>query len=502
MSPADSIRHDEVVTSLDAFSTAFRARAAADAAQLRALAVAYEIGLERAIAELAPNPDKRKSVLFDDEDQQRVLSWHLNSIVGEFAIATNDTDQSLRNRAGDANLLVTAFPSWLDALEAGRIDLRHVQAVLKSGRQLPDQHQAEYGAVVLEFAATHTPRETMIFAEEAAATIAATAFEEAHAQARTNRGVTVRHDGLGMATLTAYIPSEQATPAVELLELGARELQALDSKAAAEHAAAVEHARKHGLPEPAPFLPDTRSIGQIRADLFMETLLCAAPGESRVKTTLNITIPALTLLNNTRATAPQTTPDTHSNDNVAETTADSGAAATTGAAGAFDTSNTGVEVDGWRAEGFSPALLNGIHPISIAQACQLAANAPFLQRILTDPITGQVIAVDKYEMTLDMRRFIQARDRTCRFPGCIRPAERCDADHTHPYSEDGPTDIENLAHLCRGHHVQKHHKPWTVTNLGGGVLEWRSPLGQVTTTRPRPYGPVFVPTGQYGPPPF
>ncbi|KAB1641924.1 HNH endonuclease signature motif containing protein [Gulosibacter chungangensis] len=472
--PADTIRHEEITSSLATFTDAYRARAAADASQLRALANAYEIALERAIAELTPTTGKKQEVRFDDEDQQRVFSWHLTSIIGEYAIATNDTDQALRGRAGDANLLTTAFPAWLDALEAGRIDLRHIQGLLKHGRQLPNEHQPEYGAVVLEFALANTPRQTSHFAEEAAATIAATAFEETHANARAARNVSVRHDGLGMAALTAYIPSELATPAVELLERGARELRELDNKAAKEHARAVAHAREHGLPEPVPFQPDTRTMAQLRTDLLIETLLCAAPGESRVTTTVSVTVPALSLLDAERA-AEQA---------IANGTVNSAAGA------------------GWRADGHGPALLNGMVPMSIEQARQFASDSSFLQRILIHPITGQVTAVDKYEMCLGMRRFLEIRDRTCRFPGCIRPAERCDADHTHPYSEHGLTDVENLAHLCRGHHVQKHHKPWTVTNLGGGVLEWRTPQGQVATTRPRPYGPVFVPTWEYGPPPF
>lgn len=518
-SPADFLRQDDIADNLAVFADAFQARAAADAAQLRALAVAYDVALDRAIAEVTARAGKNQKVPFDNDDDQRVLSWQLTSILGDYAIATNDTDQSLRYRAVDARLLVTKFPDWLTALEAGQIDLRHVHSLLKHGRQLPDEHTAEYGAVVLDFALTHTPGQTVTFAEEAAATIAATDFEEAHQQARDNRNVSARHDGFGMAKIMAYVPSELATPAVDLLERGARELRQLDTQAAAAHAKAVREARRQGLPEPAPFHPDTRTSGQMRADLFMETLLCAAPGDSRVKTVVNVTVPVFSLLDAERAaegisldtaSAMGNSGVTGSARKVGETRearevgeASEAGAATSAAASAGAASAAGTESAPWyRADGHGPALLDGTHPMSIEQARQFASDTSFLQRILIHPITGQVIAVDQYEMTLDMRRFLQVRDRTCRFPGCVQPAQRCDADHTHPYSEKGPTDVDNLAHLCRGHHVQKHHKPWTVTNLGGGVLEWRTPLGQVATTRPRPYGPMFLPVGEYGPPPF
>ncbi|KAB1641663.1 HNH endonuclease signature motif containing protein [Gulosibacter chungangensis] len=481
---ADEVRHDEVLASVTRFNDAFRARAAADAAQIRALAVAYDIALERALMSIAggsTTPRKIRDIRFDTESEQRVFSWHLTSIVGEFAISTNESDATLRNRAGDARLLTTKLPDWLTALEQGKVDLRHVNTMLRHGRQLSEEHVAEYGAVTLEFAVGHTPGQTGTFAEEAAATIAAMAFEEAHARARQSRSVSYRHDGFGMARLDAYLPSELLAPAMQLLELGARELREIDAKAAAEHASEVKRAREQGLPEPEPFQPDTRTLPQMRADLLIETLLCSAPGESRVKTTVSVTVPAFSLLDAER---------------MVEKTAKEAAAGDANKGGAT------TQCSGWRADGHGPALLNGTQPMSIEQARQFASDASFLERILIHPVTGQVTAVDKYEMSIGMRRFLEVRDRTCRFPGCVRPAQYCDADHTHPYSEDGPTDVDNLAHLCRAHHVQKHRKPWTVTNLGGGVLEWRTPLGQVATTSPIPHGPVFVPVGEYGPPPF
>lgn len=39
------------------------------------------------------------------------------------------------------------------------------------------------------------------------------------------------------------------------------------------------------------------------------------------------------------------------------------------------------------------------------------------------------------------------RDRTCRFPGCDRPAQFCDIDHTVPYPY-GFTHPSNLKCLC------------------------------------------------------
>jgi hypothetical protein len=45
--------------------------------------------------------------------------------------------------------------------------------------------------------------------------------------------------------------------------------------------------------------------------------------------------------------------------------------------------------------------------------------------------------------------FVRCRDLTCRWPGCDRPALRCDLDHTIPYAAGGPTHAGNLKCYCR-----------------------------------------------------
>jgi hypothetical protein len=59
-----------------------------------------------------------------------------------------------------------------------------------------------------------------------------------------------------------------------------------------------------------------------------------------------------------------------------------------------------------------------------------------------------------YRPSVELERFIRCRDMTCRFPGCDRPAECCDIDHTVPYPL-GSTHASNLKCLCRKHHLLK-----------------------------------------------
>ena len=82
---------------------------------------------------------------------------------------------------------------------------------------------------------------------------------------------------------------------------------------------------------------------------------------------------------------------------------------------------------------------------------------------------------------------IRARNRTCAFPGCRRPAQACDLDHTTPYHHGGPTCPCNLAPLCRRHHRTKQAPGWTLTQPAPGTLEWTTPHGRRYTVTPSTY---------------
>lgn len=73
------------------------------------------------------------------------------------------------------------------------------------------------------------------------------------------------------------------------------------------------------------------------------------------------------------------------------------------------------------------------------------AKAPTL-----DDLTGTA-----YRFPPRLRRFLEARDRTCVFPGCGRPARRTDKDHRRPWPA-GATSADNGQCLCRHHHRAKH----------------------------------------------
>jgi hypothetical protein len=81
------------------------------------------------------------------------------------------------------------------------------------------------------------------------------------------------------------------------------------------------------------------------------------------------------------------------------------------------------------------------------------------------------------------RAFVQARDRTCRHPGCNRKAIRCDEDHRLDHTKGGPSDPANMCCLCRHHHRFKHEKGFMIHPFGAGFF-WESPDGRLFFAEP------------------
>jgi hypothetical protein len=97
------------------------------------------------------------------------------------------------------------------------------------------------------------------------------------------------------------------------------------------------------------------------------------------------------------------------------------------------------------------------------------------------PVLDRPPPVHRYRPTPAQRRFIRARDRTCRHPGCRRPAARTDIDHVTAHADGGATDCANLCCLCRRHHRLKTHAPgWTYRMRPDGVLQVTTPAAPPT----------------------
>ncbi|WP_157811293.1 HNH endonuclease signature motif containing protein [Microbacterium lacus] len=358
------------------------------------------------------------------------------ALAAELGAAMNMSDRTVQRRMNDAAVLDESFPATFAAWEEGRIAGGHVAVIMEHGLPLTDpEARAEFEAEALLRAEGTTPGRLGASLARLAESLQPRPLAERHKEARALRGACVRDVGDGMAE---FISTQPAVLAHAMHDRITQQAQAL----------------KNADPT------DTRTLDQIRADLVADMLLTTTPtvetgagfsdgfgGLGTIKAIVNVTVPALAL------------------------------------AGVTD----------------EPAELVGRCPIDPATARQLAGHATGWDRVLADPITGCVLAVDRYTPSADMKRFLRARDQHCRFPGCRQPAHRCDRDHTLDYAFGGATDVCNLACLCKRHHVLKGETAWTVRQLGGGVLEWTSPGGHVYIDKPPPVI-HFIPDPD--PPPF
>ena len=92
-----------------------------------------------------------------------------------------------------------------------------------------------------------------------------------------------------------------------------------------------------------------------------------------------------------------------------------------------------------------------------------------------------------YRPSPSLRHLIKIRDRRCGYPGCRRPAIRCDDGHTLAHHKGGRTCECNLYPLCRKHHQAKQAPGWRLVQPEPGILTWTLPSGRHYTTDPEPY---------------
>jgi Domain of unknown function (DUF222)/HNH endonuclease len=115
-----------------------------------------------------------------------------------------------------------------------------------------------------------------------------------------------------------------------------------------------------------------------------------------------------------------------------------------------------------------------------AEDGSLAARLRAAMRLLPPTLGGaptQPLEVGRTSrvVTGTQRAALVVRDGGCSFPGCDRPPAWCEAHHLVHWLHGGPTDLQNLALLCRAHHRAVHEGGW---RLG------RDPDGQLTATPP------------------
>jgi hypothetical protein len=84
------------------------------------------------------------------------------------------------------------------------------------------------------------------------------------------------------------------------------------------------------------------------------------------------------------------------------------------------------------------------------------------------------------------RTALAVRDGGCVFPGCQRPLAWCDAHHLWHWIDGGPTDLPNLALLCRAHHRAVHEGGWRCSEILMTLHRHPTPSTTPANSRPPP----------------
>lgn len=412
-----------------------------EVARVRVLARAGELARKQAMGQTA---------------RARAHDMALRSIALELGAASRVSDRSMQRQINDAVQLVEDYPTLLAARETAAITRQHVSLVVEAGAPLPADVRAEFDRLATERCLTDSANRVrasvMILAER----MHPRTTQERHQEAREARTVRIRPLSDGMSEVCAPVPTVIAVGIDDRLTQMARAV--IDSRPGPDCTEDGLDVQGHL------FTGDTRTIDQVRADLFAQLLLAGSPvvapaagdgpgplGAIRAK--VQVVVPALALT------------DT-------------------------DTDTAG------------PADLVGHSPIDPETARELAAGATWWERLVTHPISGTVLAADGYARPAALNRWLRARDQHCRALGCRIPAIRCEVDHNDDYAKGGKTEHGNLCHFCQRHHSMKQFTAWQVQQLEGGILQFTSPTGRVYTDHPPPISVHFTPDDPGEPAPF
>jgi 5-methylcytosine-specific restriction endonuclease McrA len=129
--------------------------------------------------------------------------------------------------------------------------------------------------------------------------------------------------------------------------------------------------------------------------------------------------------------------------------------------------------------------------VSAETSRRLACDASRV--VMRHDADGQVVEVGARTRTIPpaLRRALQHRDRTCRFPGChVRVGQ---GNHVRHWAQGGPTTLGNLVLLCRRHHRAVHEEGYQVARAPDGTIGFRRPDGRPLPEVPPPGAPLEDP---------
>jgi hypothetical protein len=330
-----------------------------------------------------------------------------------------------QSRIDIARTLVNNLPNTCSALVTGEISSAHATVIARETAAAirdgaPESVIFEIEQRAIAYAEFHTPGQVANHVRTNVAKFAPEEFEEITNRATALRRVSCYNEADGMSTVVAILPAADAQIVMNSIEAFILRQDQLDSGSRV--------ARTSGEGTSTKLTIDQRradALSAICTNFLSEISETVTP--QRRPLTVNVTIDLPTLLG------------------LAE----------------------------------NPGQLAGYGPIPASVARELASDAKW-KRFITEPQTGNLLDFgrESYEPPQQLKDFLIARDRTCRFPGCRRSALLSDLDHAESWDSGGSTSPDNIGALCRRHHRLKTHDGWKIESFSDGSCTWTSPLGK------------------------
>ncbi|HDH25612.1 MAG TPA: HNH endonuclease [Actinobacteria bacterium] len=319
----------------------------------------------------------------------------------------------LTRRAADIELgwaldLEQRLPQVWELLAAGDIDVRRAKAIIVATSHLPVETARDVVDQVIDLAPELTVGQLTARLRRLCIAVDPQQAQRRYDDAVAERRVIVEPNEAGTANLSGFdLPPHRVAAITRRINRLARTLRAPD---------------------------ESRTMDQLRADVFMDLLAAAGGTVAADRGVVDIHVDLETL--------------------------------------------TGLSEAPGELAGYGPVIAD------IARQVVGRQERAEWRFVVTDPDTGLALhdGITRRRPSVEQRRFVEIRDRTCVFPGCRMPAADCDLDHRDPYAQGGPTDPTNLAPLCRHDHRIRHHAGWTYRSLPNGGHEWTSRLGHRYTT--------------------
>ncbi len=351
---------------------------------------------------------------------------------GEAASRLCLTEHRVRSLAGTADRARQDLPRAWHAAREGLLTIAHVNGMLAQADAFAacpdlltifDEVMTKVGVGA---SASYTKRK----ARELADQLTARTRTDRHTDAHAKRCVYVEDADDGMSWLHLLMPTRTA--------------HAIDHSLTATAKNMTERER------------DGRTREQIRADLATALLTREDTDHPIVTTKVFVTIP----LNKLTPTAQSTVRPRNTK------------------AGTGTAPPAGLDLN-------RDCLIPGQGTIDDATARQILLEAGVFTRVITDPVTGVILDMDRRSRTATaaQRAWLALTFGTCLRDGCHRLALNADIDHHCAYHGParGTTDITNLDPLCDPDHTLKdvtlleHHR------RDDGTIQIRYPTGHHTT---------------------